>query len=93
MTDEEKQARKLRRMRKPVSEVPRSYGPYQMGQYLIARLLADGKAKSIKDLQDFIKLCAVETIEDLDNWFQGSGTIEKTKSEPTTIKQPRKKLF
>lgn len=92
MTDEERQQRKLRRMRKPVSEVPRSYGPYQMGQYLVARLLADGKAKSIKDLQAFIALCAHETIEDLDQWLEGGGTIEKTKSEPTTTKQ-RKKLF
>jgi hypothetical protein len=92
MTPEEKQQRKLRRMRKTVAEVPRSYGPYQMGQYLIARLLADGKAKSIKDLKDFIALCAVETIEDLDQWFEGDGTLEKSESAKPTTKQ-RKKLF
>lgn len=85
----DKERRKLERMRKPVSQINRSYGPYQLGQYLIARLLGDGKAKSMEDLKEFVELCALETIEDLDKWFDSSTPKGKgkTKSKGKTAKQ------
>lgn len=83
----DKERRKLERMRKPVANINRLYGPYQLGQYLVARLIGDGKAKSMEDLKDFVELCAMETIEDLDKWFE----TPKTKSKGKTKSKAKQK--
>lgn len=83
----DKERRKLARMRKPVASINRLYGPFQLGQYLVARLIGDGKAKSMEDLKDFVELCAMETIEDLDKWFETPKTKSKGKSAKSKAKQ------
>lgn len=86
----DKERRKLARMRKPVAKINRLYGPYQLGQYLVARLIGDGKAKNMEDLKSFIELCALETIEDLDQWFESPEPNRKGKSAKSKAKQETK---
>lgn len=89
-------AKRLAKMRKPVEKISKLYGPAQLAQYLVAKLVSGNEVKSMDEIFEFIETVAIATIEDLSDYLgeTKSETSAKT-SKVVEIEKPkqRKKLF
>lgn len=90
MTPEEKQQRKLERMRKPVEKIPDSYGADQLLQYASAKMLKYGLETTIEGMKNRLEKVIIETIEDYQDYLQGK---EPKKSKKKTEKKNEKKTI